>query len=386
MPVMTMVAKQSNIQALVNRLRDLEAEVLRLSETDLPPDRQPAKMVYEERLEQLEQSHSRSWFGDHSTTYFEDFLAPPPGRSFDVEWGFVSTYRGAPNPGWRTYSRKEICDYVFREIGEGIFDELNTVAEQLTDSFTTVRDQAIDVVDVLVANHKLELLVRYKKKLEQDLAPYGVVDYINGRLKSTPNMTRDSEEIAKGRATPTHVQHFAAIKSFDVNRSRAKQTAGILRNIIEAVGLHEQTDMSTSGSSVIFIGHGRSELWRVLKDFVSDRLELGCEEFNTVPTAGMSTQERLSEMLDGCGFAFLILTGEDLHSNDELHARENVVHEAGLFQGRLGWRKAIVLLEEGCEEFSNIIGLGQIRFPKGNISACFEEIRRVLERENLLNS
>lgn len=62
----------------------------------------------------------------------------------------------------------------------------------------------------------------------------------------------------------------------------------------------------------------------------------------------------------------------------------NVVHEAGLFQGRLGFTKAIVLLEEGCEEFSNIQGLGQIRFPKGNIAPAFEEIRRVLEREGLI--
>jgi predicted nucleotide-binding protein len=46
----------------------------------------------------------------------------------------------------------------------------------------------------------------------------------------------------------------------------------------------------------------------------------------------------------------------------------NVIHEVGLFQGRLGFKRAIVLLEEGCKEFSNIQGLGQIRYPKGNIS------------------
>lgn len=67
-----------------------------------------------------------------------------------------------------------------------------------------------------------------------------------------------------------------------------------------------------------------------------------------------------------------------------MNARLNVVHEAGLFQGRLGFRKAIVLLEEGCEEFSNIHGLSQIRFPKGDISARFEKIREVLEREGLI--
>jgi predicted nucleotide-binding protein len=80
----------------------------------------------------------------------------------------------------------------------------------------------------------------------------------------------------------------------------------------------------------------------------------------------------------------LVLTAEDLHADASLHARENVIHEAGLFQGRLGWRKAIILLEDGCDEFSNIVGLGQIRFVKGKIASCFEEVRRVLEREGLL--
>jgi len=35
-----------------------------------------------------------------------------------------------------------------------------------------------------------------------------------------------------------------------------------------------------------------------------------------------------------------------------------------------------------CDEFSNIHGLGQIRFPAGSISATFEEVRRVLERDS----
>lgn len=89
-------------------------------------------------------------------------------------------------------------------------------------------------------------------------------------------------------------------------------------------------------------------------------------------------------MLDNAAFAFLVMTAEDEHIDQTLHARENVIHEIGLFQGRLGFRKAIILLEEGCREFSNITGLTQIRFPKGNIKAQFEEIRRVLERERVV--
>ena len=40
-------------------------------------------------------------------------------------------------------------------------------------------------------------------------------------------------------------------------------------------------------------------------------------------------------MLDDAAFAFLILTAEDEKADGKMHARMNVVHEAGLFQGRL---------------------------------------------------
>jgi predicted nucleotide-binding protein len=125
-------------------------------------------------------------------------------------------------------------------------------------------------------------------------------------------------------------------------------------------------------------------VWRDLKDFIHDRLKLPWEEFNREPTAGMSTKERLEDMLDASVFAFLVMTAEDEHADGSKHARANVIHEVGLFQGRLGFERAIVLLEDGCEEFSNIVGVIQIRFPKGNVSAQFEEIRRVLEREKII--
>jgi len=91
-------------------------------------------------------------------------------------------------------------------------------------------------------------------------------------------------------------------------------------------------------------------------------------------------------MLDSAAIAFLVMTAEDEQADGNTRPRMNVIHEAGLFQGRLGFTKAIVLLEDGCEEFSNIQGLGQIRFPKGNIKAAFEEIRQVLEREDIIGA
>jgi hypothetical protein len=153
---------------------------------------------------------------------------------------------------------------------------------------------------------------------------------------------------------------------------------------VEVPPNREEVDTKRNADLVIFIGHGRSAIWKDLRDFIRDRLQMSFEEFNRIPTAGVSVTDRLAEMLTRAHFALLVLTGEDEQADGSLNPRLNVVHEAGLFQGKLGLPRAIVLLEHGCQEFSNIHGLGHIRFPKGNIKASFEEIREVLEREGLL--
>ena len=167
-----------------------------------------------------------------------------------------------------------------------------------------------------------------------------------------------------------------------------------LESIYEQLELYEELPNSTQQSinqdtmnnenKKIFIGHGHSLVWRVLKDFIVDTLGLEYEEFNRVSAVGEFIGNRLEEMLDESCMAFLIMTGEDEQADGSLHARENVIHEVGLFQGRLGFKRAIILLEEGCQEFSNIRGIGQIRFPKGDIETAFEKIRRVLQRESII--
>jgi predicted nucleotide-binding protein len=80
-------------------------------------------------------------------------------------------------------------------------------------------------------------------------------------------------------------------------------------------------------------------------------------------------------------FALLVMTGEDEMKDEMILVRQNVIHEAGLFQGWLGFNRAIVLLEDGTEEFSNIHGLQQIRFSKGRIAETYGEVLAVLKRE-----
>lgn len=227
------------------------------------------------------------------------------------------------------------------------------------------------------------------EQLTQLRADFESWDEFNMRLlRSRFSTTKVADEykiavyVSGGR---TLAEKEAYVKG-DIASQRRKLES--IRNqipLFEAALRVEQNSISKNVPDRIFIGHGRSGAWRELKDYIRDRLGLEFEEFNRISIAGIATTERLVAMLDNSSMALLVCTAEDEHSGGSQHARENVVHEAGLFQGRLGFRRAIVLLEEGCTEFSNIHGLGQIRFPRGNIGACFEQIREVLEREGLLS-
>lgn len=89
------------------------------------------------------------------------------------------------------------------------------------------------------------------------------------------------------------------------------------------------------GIGKVFIGHGGNPEWLKLRIFLS-QLNLPCEEFNIEPAAGLQTARRIEGMLASSRMAFLVMTAEDEHLDGTRHARENVVHEIGLFQATLG--------------------------------------------------
>jgi predicted nucleotide-binding protein len=195
------------------------------------------------------------------------------------------------------------------------------------------------------------------------------------------------QAVQQGIWAPPHIKVQARVTAAHQPAGHCRDLAGRLEKLAAHLARIKQYEVRAARVGTnIFIGHGRSPAWRDLKDFVQDRLRVPYDEFNRVPVAGITNIARLSEMLDAAACAFVIMTGEDEQADGKVQARTNVIHEVGLFQGRLGFTKAIILLEEGCEEFSNIQGLGQIRFPKGNISAKFEEIRQVLEREGVIEA
>ena len=135
----------------------------------------------------------------------------------------------------------------------------------------------------------------------------------------------------------------------------------------------------------VFIGHGRSKLWARLKVYLQDELNVATVTYESEPRTGESIVPVLEKMLDQATFAVLVLTAEDETADGSRRARQNVVHEAGLFQGRLGFKRAVLLVQDGIEEFSNVAGLQYIPFSEDKIEQAFYELQRVLKREHQIS-
>ena len=279
------------------------------------------------------------------------------------------------------YENKVVAKYIEELANFPDIEFARTSAYSAVQVFNREKEEAISVLELELSHGSDPFLYRIKRAVE-NVEPPSELD-----RRRWPEVIADLSLAKDGLEVPPHVPVKTEIESINHSFQICDAAARLCLNAASHLQRKSGTKSSAASSRVgtkVFIGHGRSLAWRELKDFVQDRLGLPWDEFNRVPIAGVTNIARLLEMLDSAAIALLVLTGEDELADGDVQPRMNVVHEAGLFQGRLGFTRAIVVLEEGGKEFSNIQGLGHIRFPKGRISAAFEEVRGVLEREEII--
>lgn len=333
----------------------------------------------EEAAVKVGKSWSGSWLGYHSRVYYSDFQQPAAKDYFDQEWGGTSDQ-------WIEHTFDYVMNYIKKIAGEPDILKQESESRDAEDEFDESQSLILSRLTIALKNTPDDaFLIDLLTKAKQE--KYVNENELIRQWCPTGKVSRDTRAVFAGSHVPPHYSIMAQVAAI----RQPFLACNRLDKIARRAGIHitGKTTGLSNGESVgtkVFIGHGHSLIWIELKDFIQDRLHLPWDEYNRVSTAGIANTDRLSQMLDSAALALLILTAEDEQNDGTVHARLNVIHEAGLFQGRLGFKRAIILLENGCEEFSNIQGLGQVRFPKGNIAAIFEEIRRVLEREGLIES
>lgn len=165
------------------------------------------------------------------------------------------------------------------------------------------------------------------------------------------------------------------------SRSAIEEVFEVFEKYLVSSTLPPSVSSEKDFEPTIFIGHGRSSQWRDLKDHLQDQHGHNIEAYEVGARAGHAIRDILEDMAVKSSFAVLVLSAEDQDDEGNFHARPNVIHELGLFQGKLGFSRAIALLEEDTQEFSNIHGIQQIRFSKGNIRETFGDVLATIRRE-----
>ncbi len=285
----------------------------------------------------VESAWGGSWLGYQANVYTFDLHARYPGEYFDTQYG--QPVRGK----WAEFSYEGIVEQILEraKLNRSESDQIQVVAGEVEAIVQDTKDELLPLCDAVLSSvddPRLRELADAIRKLPLRSMQ---ADLLVSMMPRNPRLINDMRALQGGMQAPPHL----GLECWLISQNSTAHYAGELAKQARYIARYLEKSMKMKGRTVakldgpIFIGHGHSVLWHNLRDFIRDRLQLPWEEFNREPQAGRTNKERLTELLDRCPFAFLIMTAEDEQKDGKHHARMNVIHEAGLFQGRYGFER-----------------------------------------------
>jgi sugar/nucleoside kinase (ribokinase family) len=142
-------------------------------------------------------------------------------------------------------------------------------------------------------------------------------------------------------------------------------------------------DAERRGSSLprgVFIAHGANPEWLAVQRFIETRFQVPVYSFESRSWGSRQVTEALSNYLERCSFAICVLTAENFGEGGLRQARQNVIHEVGLFQGRHGFDRVMMLVEEGCDFSPGAAGPYTVSFPSNGISETFYHLDKMIRQ------
>ena len=258
---------------LVNQLRAISEEIRTWEE------RGNSREILEltERLQQAATEVAGAWsgscFGYHSRVYYEGFAVPPPGAHFSSEWGFYGVFQGTTG-NWREYQYEEVVRHIYHLAGDPDLTQARALSQKARKAYEEAQAEVASIISAFLSGQNDEFLTSLKHAVENII----VLTVFQGLKAQLPNgtfMSRDTLAISQGRQTAPHQEVIAEVVAIQ-SAFTACSELGTLGS--RAAAHVERLDVKHSGARAqgesVFIGHGRSLLWRELKDFIRDRLHL----------------------------------------------------------------------------------------------------------------
>ena len=177
------------------------------------------------------------------------------------------------------------------------------------------------------------------------------------------------------------VQPSSLYKNFDI----AKEQVAKLQGIYELNEDNGTTSIPLFKNFNIFIGHGHHLLWARIALHLIEEYQIKSIYYESECRTGISIDSTINDFInnDNIKFAILTLMKEDETTDGSKRARQNVIHELGLFRDKLGPKRVAMIVEKGLELPSNVNGIEFIEYS-GDIDSIFYKLNRMLKREQLI--
>jgi hypothetical protein len=234
----------------------------------------PLQLLKEAAI-QVGEAWSGSAIGYHSRVYYADLAPPPPGAHFSSEWGFEDAYSNPTQGDWREYRYADLVAEIKRRAGDPDITSVRQASEHARSALETARGEARSILSAYLKSTPDELLQDLQEATDHVVAGTEQ-QFAHAALPSGQIMSRDMKALSDGVYTAPHFAVLAEVLALKVPFDACREMAGIAERAaahIARIGGVALRSEKPQGEAV-FIGHGRSPLWRELKDFIQDRAGL----------------------------------------------------------------------------------------------------------------
>lgn len=194
---------------------------------------------------------------------------------------------------WVECDPHKLFDGLKSTAGKPSIETVGKKASDIGKKSCDLQEELLSVIEACLGRANDAYLNKMKSEAE-GVKLRSARDWIEHYRPSGQFPCSDLRVIGAGQEVPVHVHVQAIIDSFKgcfrmpnkLGRI-AKQTASHLSKKEKAKGIAWEQGQK------VFLGHGGSEAWRQLKDFIEDTLGLEVDEFNQKPIAGITNITRL---------------------------------------------------------------------------------------------
>ena len=244
--------------------------------------------------EQIGKAWSGSWLGYHSRVYYADMAESPPGARFSQEWGMMDTFAIQDTVGdWREYLFDDVVSAIQKYAENPDTSEQEERSSAAREVFEESQSQILSrLFTTLETRQDDKFLHDISGKVEK-MKVFGASGFIEVMRPSGQMISRDMPAIQAGLHTPPHISVLAQVHAIRYPFTACEELSKLTQRAASHIqNIEKHKVQSDRVGTNVFIGHGRSSVWKDLKDLIQDRMHLPWDEFNRVPVAGFTNIAR----------------------------------------------------------------------------------------------